>query len=200
MLRNGVLLEGETVNTSVETVWNIFNAPLARFIRKRVSDEDIAADLLHDVYVKIHTHMDTLHDDDRLQAWIYQIARNTIYDHYRRQKPTVEISDSLAASDDAEAGDDVSARLAESLHSMIDCLPEEYRVALRLTELEGISQQELANRMGLSLSGAKSRVQRGRKMLRETLLACCHFEFDRLGKVIDYYPHCQCCADNACAN
>jgi RNA polymerase sigma-70 factor (ECF subfamily) len=99
-----------------------------------------------------------------------------------------------------EADEDIEARLAASLRSMIDCLPEEYREALILTEFEGITQQELAQRLGLSLSGAKSRVQRGRKMLREMLLACCHFEFDRLGKVIDYYPHCQCCADGACEN
>jgi RNA polymerase sigma-70 factor (ECF subfamily) len=83
---------------------------------------------------------------------------------------------------------------------MIEELPDEYQVALRLTELEGLTQQELAARTGLSLSGAKSRVQRGRKMLREMLLACCHFEFDRHGKVIDYYPECQCCSEVRCAN
>lgn len=188
------------MNYSVEMVWNTFNAPLERYIRKRVSDEHIAADLLQDVYVKIHTHIDMLRDDERLQAWVYQIARNTIYDHYRTQKPNAEMSDTLAAPDTVEITDDTAARLAASLHSMIDCLPEEYQVALRLTELEGITQQELATRLGLSLSGAKSRVQRGRKMLREVLLACCHFEFDRLGKVIDYYPRCQCCSDNTCAN
>ncbi|MEO8395349.1 MAG: RNA polymerase sigma factor SigZ, partial [Chloroflexota bacterium] len=165
------------MNASVETVWNSFNAPLERFIRSRVADPHIAADLLQDVYVKIHTHVDTLHDTDRLQAWVYQIARNTIYDHYRTQRPSIEISDTLAAPEN-DATDDITARLAESLQSMIDCLPEDYQVALRLSELEGITQRELATRLGLSLSGAKSRVQRGRKMLRETLLACCHFEFD----------------------
>ncbi len=185
---------------SVEIIWKTFNTPLERFIRKRVSDEQIAADLLQDVYIKIHTHVDTLHDHDRLESWVYQIARNTVYDFYRTQKSNVEISDILAAPDSIEADDDITERLAESLSSMIDCLPQEYQEALRLTEFEGLTQQELAERMGLSLSGAKSRVQRGRKMLREMLLACCHFEFDRRGKVIDYYPHCQCCADGACDN
>lgn len=183
---------------SVETIWNTFNTPLERFIRKRVSDEQTAADLLQDVYVKIHMHMDSLHDHERLESWVYQIARNTVYDFYRTRKSNVEINDSFIAPDTIEVDEDITERLAQSLHFMIDCLPEEYQEALRLTEFEGITQQELAERMGLSLSGAKSRVQRGRKMLREMLLACCHFEFDRLGKVIDYYPHCQCCADSAC--
>lgn len=183
---------------STETIWKTFNTPLERFIRKRVSDEQMTADLLQDVYVKIHTHIDTLNNDERLESWVYQIARNTVYDFYRKQKPNVEISDILIAPDTVEADEDVTERLAQSLRSMIECLPEEYQEALRLTEFEGLTQQELAERMGLSLSGAKSRVQRGRKILRETLLACCHFEFDRRGKVIDYYPHCQCCADGAC--
>jgi RNA polymerase sigma-70 factor, ECF subfamily len=188
------------MNLSIETIWNTFNAPLEGFIRKRVADEESAADLLQDVYIKIHTHIDSLHDHERLESWVYQIARNTVYDYYRKQKSTLEINEIMAAPDVVEAEDDISERLAQSLHSMIDCLPEDYQEALRLTELEGMTQQELAERMGLSLSGAKSRVQRGRKLLRETLLACCHFEFDRLGKVIDYYPHCQCCADAACDN
>jgi RNA polymerase sigma-70 factor (ECF subfamily) len=197
MLRTGLLLTGKDMNYSVEMIWKTFNEPLERFIRRRVPDEDMAADLLQDVYVKIHTNMDTLRDTDRLQSWIYQIARNTVYDYYRTRKAHLEIPEELAMPD---ADDDTSARLAEGLRSMIEELPDEYQVALRLTELEGLTQQELAARTGLSLSGAKSRVQRGRKMLREMLLACCHFEFDRHGKVIDYYPECQCCSEVRCAN
>lgn len=184
---------------SAENVWNDFSQSLERFIRKRVTDEQAAADLLQDVYVKIHTHIDDLHDYERLQGWVYQIARNTVYDYYRTRRIPMQLDETLAEPDDHEDSDDVNLRLAQSLHSMIDCLPEEYQEALRLADFEGITQQELAVRMGLSLSGAKSRVQRARKLLREALLACCHFEFDRLGKVIDYNPHCQCCTDNTCA-
>src|SRR5262249_28768354 len=90
------LLRG--MNCSVEMVWNKFNEPLERFIRKRVPDEDIA-DLLQDVYVKIHTNMYTLRDTDRLQSWIYQIARNTVTDYYRTRKSYLEIPDELAMPD-----------------------------------------------------------------------------------------------------
>ena len=81
---------------------------------------------------------------------------------------------------------------------MIELLPEDYREAILLTEYHGLTQQQMAERLGISLPAAKSRVQRGKKLLRELLLACCHFQFDRQGKVIDYYPRCQCCADAAC--
>jgi RNA polymerase sigma-70 factor, ECF subfamily len=176
------------MNYSVDMVWNAFHEPLERFIRKRVSDEQIAADLLQDVYIKVHTHIDMLRQEDRLQSWIYQIARNTIYDHYRSHKPALIVSETLAAPETIETNDDFTPRLAHMVFSMIDYLPEEYQVALRLTELEGITQQELAQQLGLSLSGAKSRVQRGRKLLRTAVLTCCQLEFDRRGKVIDYCP------------
>ena len=68
-----------------------------------------------------------------------------------------------------------------------------YSEALLLTDYEGLSQRELATRLGLSFSSAKSRVQRAREMLRQLLLDCCHFEFDRLGRVVDYQPRCDCC-------
>lgn len=183
--------------TSVEAVWSAFNNRLERFIAHRVPDQQAAEDLLQDVYLKIHTHVDTLRDSERLQSWVYRIARNVIYDYYRSQKAVEEIPEDIAAPEDIDLSDDVAARLG--VREMINALPEEYREALILTEYEGLTQKELAQRLGISLSGAKSRVQRGRKMLRELLLACCHFEFDRLGKVIDYHPRCQCCAERGCA-
>ena len=76
---------------------------------------------------------------------------------------------------------------------MIDEFPEPYRQALLLTDVQGLSQKQLAEQQGLSLSGAKSRVQRARDKLRDLLLQCCHFEFDRRGGIVDYYEHCCCC-------
>ncbi len=59
-----------------------------------------------------------------------------------------------------------------------------------LSEIEGIKYSIIANQTGLSLSGVKTRVQRGRAMLREEFLGCCKFAFDTNGKVIDYtIPH-----------
>jgi RNA polymerase sigma-70 factor (ECF subfamily) len=84
---------------------------------------------------------------------------------------------------------------------MVDRLPEPYREAIILTEYEGRTQKELAEYLGISLSGAKSRVQRAREKLKIMLLECCYFEFDRRGKVIDYHSRsepcliCSCCDD-----
>ncbi len=87
-----------------------------------------------------------------------------------------------------EPDDDLSSNeeIVSCLKAMINHLPEKYKQAIILTEFQNLTQKELSERMGLSLSGAKSRVQRARSMLKETLLGCCHLEFDRLGNIIDY--------------
>jgi len=180
------------MNRTTEDIWNEFSQRLRAFILSRVSDPDDADDILQDVFVKLHTHIDTLRDEDRLTAWLYQIARNTITSHYRDRGRTVPVPKTLAVEDEPFEND-ARDRIAASLKAMVEYLPAKYRHAVVLSELEGVPQHEVADRLGLSLSGAKSRVQRGRDMLRAALLDCCHFEFDRAGRLIDYTRRPDCC-------
>lgn len=180
-----------------EIVWNNLNTCLQQFIRRRVPDAATADDLLQDVYLKVHTHVGALRDPDRLESWVYQIARNVINDYYRAQKPLDEITDMIPAPED-DGDDPVIERLRLGVRNMIALLPDEYREAILLTEYQGLTQQQMAERLGISLPAAKSRVQRGKKMLREYFLLCCRFQFDRLGKVIDYQPRHPCPDPSAC--
>jgi RNA polymerase sigma-70 factor (ECF subfamily) len=179
------------------------SVPLHQFIRRRVSDPHGAEDILQDVFLKIHTRIDTLHRHDRIAAWIYQIARNAIADYYRAQRPTTDLPAILALSDDLSE-DDVVRELLPCVAAMVDALPDTYREALRLTEYEGLSQKQLSEQLGISFSGAKSRVQRARAKIKEQLLDCCHFQLDHAGQIINYQPHYTCCAggncDMACSN
>lgn len=178
-----------------EIIWTEFSDRLRQFILSRVADESLADDILQDTFVKIHSRIETLKDDTKIESWIYQITRNTIIDHYRNQKIDVDIPETLSESDEMPQNDH-HQEVASGLKSMINELPEKYREALFLTEFQGVSQKALAQRLGISVSGAKSRVQRARQKLRDMLLQCCHFEFDHYGTVIDYYrtPCCSCCA------
>ena len=184
---------------TTEHVWEAFHTPLQQFIRRRVSDEATAEDVLQDVFLKIHQHGNSLKDVRRLESWIYQITRNLIIDYYRRQTPTTPWEEAEALLPVGEIPEeDVRAELAPSVVAMARYLPEPYREALLLTDYQGVSQKELSARLGLSFSGAKSRVQRAREKLKQLLLDCCHFEFDRLGRVIDYQPRCHCCEQQTC--
>jgi RNA polymerase sigma-70 factor (ECF subfamily) len=180
---------------TTERVWEEFHPKLKQFVLRRVPDEQSSEDIIQDVFLKIHTRIDTLRNEEKLQSWIYQIARNAIADYYREHRATSDLSDATLLLEEPAAEDDIVKELIPSIKAMVDSLPPDYREALLLTEYEGLTQRELAQRLGLSLSGAKSRVQRAREKLKTMLLDCCHFEFDRRGQVIDYQPKCSCCAN-----
>ena len=182
-----------TKHTPVESVWEDFSDTLKRFILKRVGNEQAAEDILQDVFLKIHAGIAGLSDESRLQSWVYQITRNAIVDFYRKPSPGQELPEDLVAMNGDDDESDVERKLAYRLRGMVEQLPAEYRQAMIFTVFEGLTQKEVAARLGLSLSGAKSRVQRGREKLRDLLLDCCHLEFDRRGRVIDYHPHVDCC-------
>jgi RNA polymerase sigma-70 factor (ECF subfamily) len=183
----------------IESIWHTYSCRLLTFIRSRVANDDEAEDLLQEVFLRVHRHLCCSDDWQRPSAWFYQIARNLIVDHYRSRRQLAELTDDLPAAVEFidETVDDFDAQLALSLRSAMLELPEPYREALICTEFEGLSHQQLADQLGISVSGAKSRVQRARQKLRDLLLACCHFDVDRRGRVLDYYPLCSSCASTA---
>ena len=178
----------------LETLWKDYSSRLLAFIRSKVKDDAEAQDLLQEVFLRVHTGLCCREAVTRLESWIYRVTRNLIVDRYRRRRPTAELPEDIPAAEDERMEDDPRARLAFSLRATIDQLPSPYREALIATEYEGLGQRELAEREGISLSGAKSRVQRARDKLRRLLLDCCHFELDRLGRVVDYHERCGHCS------
>lgn len=166
-------------------LWSEFHDGLRTFILRRVRSEADAEDILQDVFLKVHGSLGSLAEERRLQAWIYRITRNAVIDHYR-QRRTVELPTELPDDADADPSDGPRAQLSTCLARFIQRLPPRYREIMQLTELEGLTQEEAAARLGLSLSGAKSRVQRAREQLRQMFSACCHLEFDHRGRLIDY--------------
>jgi RNA polymerase sigma-70 factor (ECF subfamily) len=171
---------------ATERIWHEHAAQLRGFIHRRIPDASVVDDVLQEVFLKIQTKIAGLRDETCLQSWLYQITRHTIVDHFRSQKPEQELPATL---DLPEAHDScVLQELAECVRPMMDALPEKYRLALLWSELEGLPQKEVAARLGLSLSAAKSRVQRGRDRLKDLFTECCHFKLDHQGRVMGYRP------------
>jgi RNA polymerase sigma-70 factor (ECF subfamily) len=168
-------------------IWVELKTNLHRFISRRAANEADADDILQDVFFKIHSNIDRLRDTTKIHSWVYQITRNAIIDYYRARRSDL----SLDATPDAfdvikEETEDATDRveIMACLSPMIDRLPEDYRKALVMSDVEGITQAKVASEMKLSLSGAKSRVQRARGKMKTMLLDCCHFQFDRLGRAV----------------
>lgn len=153
---------------------------------KKVGNKQDAEDILQDVFLKICSNIDQMKDNGRIYAWIYRITRNVIADYYRKKKDTIEISELPEMSITDSDEDEIINELVLCLKNMIESLPDKYKQAIVLTELGGLTQKELARKFGMSISGAKSRVQRGRAMLKKKFLECCKFQFDVYGNIIEY--------------
>lgn len=175
------------MSTCINCVWEEFSIPLKRYINKRVANEQDADDIFQEVFIKIYDNIGSLTNENKIHAWVYSITRNTITDYYRRNRNKIEITglpESLESNSEEEPSANVE--IASCLRVMVDTLPETYKQAILLTEFQNMTQKELSQKIGISISGAKSRVQRGRKMLKEMLLGCCQLEMDRRGNVINY--------------
>jgi RNA polymerase sigma-70 factor, ECF subfamily len=168
-----------------EKVWQEYHSRLRAFIKSTVSDDTATDDILQNVFLKMHTRLAALKDATKMQSWLYRIARNAIIDYYRLQKRNVDIPVSLTDTG-LDSGEKAVQELSGCLQPMIRLLPEIYREAVILSELHGLKHREVAHMQGISLSNAKSRVRRGRALLKEMLADCCRLEFDHKGRLCDY--------------
>jgi RNA polymerase sigma-70 factor (ECF subfamily) len=183
--------EANETRIDLESLWRQLHDRLLGFICSRLPDCDEAEDILQDVFLRIHTNLNTVRNLDSLESWVYQIARNSITDFYRRRRP-VALPEDLPSEDEG-ADSEPPEELGPTLLSVVDALPEPYRQAILLTDVQGLSQKDLSERLNLSFSGAKSRVQRARSLVRQIILACCHVEFDVRGSVCCFRERCACC-------
>jgi len=175
------------VSNFINCIWEEFNKPLYKFIKKRVANEQDVYDILQEIFIKIHNNMGSLRNDNKIHVWIYKITRNTIIDYYRKNNKNyvnVELHENIESCTEEELSP--NSEIASCLKAMVENLPEIYKQAILMTEFQNMTQKELSEKMGISISGAKSRVQRGRKMLKEMLFGCCHLEIDCRGNIIDY--------------
>lgn len=160
--------------------WSSFQHELRGFIYKRVKDKAVTDDILQDVFLKARTKLDQLQKAQSMTGWIYQITKNTIIDHFRKQSKKIAIAELDWESEVPNFNECVGKYIQE----LIPSLPEKYKIALELTENEKLSQLELAKRLGISYTGAKSRVQRARKILKEKLHEALILKTDAYGNIM----------------
>lgn len=182
---------GAPPGLDASVLWAEFGPPLRGFLARRVPPGVDADDLVQDVFLRVLRHLGALRDTERPEAWLFQIARNALRDslraRLRRDGRTDPLETDLPNAPDPEADRAAEAELAPCLTAMIGRLPEPYRTAITLTSLQGVSQADAARQLGVSISGMKSRVQRGRAQLRDMLTTCCAIAVDVRGGVADFH-------------
>lgn len=179
--------------TSPAVPWPDVAARLRPFVAHRVPTSDVD-DVLQDVLVRMHRGLPDLRNDDRFSAWMFQVARNAIADAGRKNARVHEPTDDLDETPAPASHDDereAATALASCVSVFVAQLPSPYREAITLVELEGKTAKEAAEIVGISVSGMKSRVQRGRAQLRELFDRCCEIALDSRGKPTDFTPRAQ---------
>jgi len=169
-----------------------FRAEIFAYIKSKVSDPAIAEDLTQETFVKVGRALAKGATPEHFRGWLYQIARNTIIDFLVESRRFVPLEDSALnrEASNSEASDPDDGEFRKSLFSytlnVIDTFPVEDREALVLTEIDGLSREELAAELKISLTAAKSRVHRARAKLRKAIEKCCRLVTDPYGRVIDW--------------
>jgi RNA polymerase sigma-70 factor (ECF subfamily) len=195
------------IDPSARGAWRALEAQLRPFVARRVRADADVDDVLQDVFLRMQRGVGALREEERFGPWVYQVVRSAIAEHRRASARRGALIDDGADALEPCAPDGYEEPvygaervLASVIAPFVDALPEPYSGALRLVELEGLTHREAAARLGISLSGMKSRVQRGRAMLRRALEDCCHVELDARGHVVDVAPRpdgrmpARCCA------
>jgi RNA polymerase sigma-70 factor (ECF subfamily) len=171
---------------------------LRGFLRRRVKDPTVAEDLLQDIFVKALAANSADRAPKNLPGWLYAAARTTVIDYYRASRPATEEIDQLASDTETVDDEHLHRELATCLRPLVRQLPAIYRDTLLATDFDGATMQAVAKEQGLSVSAIKSRASRGRVMLKEKLLDCCHVEMSS-GVVADYHHRSSSTCEGDCA-
>jgi RNA polymerase sigma-70 factor (ECF subfamily) len=168
---------------SFEDVEASLAEPLRRYLRRMVGDPSLAEDLHQETLLRIARGLSGYEGRASVKNWAFAIATRVVADHFR--KP--EASRELLAIDEAEPVPDGGAPLEQRLvademnaciREVIDSLPPDYRAALVLHELEGVTATTAAEILGCSLPTAKIRIHRARRRLKDALERECEFYHD----------------------
>jgi len=171
-------------NCDVPTLWLEHKTALFHYILKRVKNQELAEELLQEVLLKVYQFCLSKNGVRNVRSWLFQIAHNTIIDTFRQQQKikTTDHFPILAEENDPLAFEEALPYILP----MIEFLPETYSRPLKLADIEGMKHAEVAKILGLSLTAAKSRIQRARQLLKNEFVTCCHFETDRNGNLISF--------------
>nr|WP_245541818.1 RNA polymerase sigma factor SigZ [Uliginosibacterium gangwonense] len=165
--------------------WHDHERELLNWLTRKIADREAAKDLLHDLFLRAVRQGSRFCSIENARAWLFEVARNAVADQLRRTRETVEVPEDLVAEESERHPVD---SLASCLPRVLGELSSEDREAITLCDLEGMSQEDFAARIGLSLSAAKSRVQRARKRLKNQLTTACQVEHDASGQVCGFVP------------
>ncbi len=170
---------------SISEIWETFHKELKAFALSKIKNLADTEDLLQEVFIKIMQNFAKVNNSENIRQYLYGIVRNAVYDYFNSKRYNSSEAE-LEALISQEEENTLNQHIVDCcLQSFIEKLPEHYRDAIVLTEFDNVSQKDLAERLNISYSGAKSRVQRGREKLKAIILDCCAMKSDVYGNLME---------------
>jgi RNA polymerase sigma-70 factor (ECF subfamily) len=185
-------MTGGAMGHDAASIWEACSGKVRGYLRHHLRSAADVDDVLQEVFLRVHRNARRLDGETHLSGWLFTVARSALVDFQRRRRGPLPVP---VEEGDGEAELAEHSGIAAGLRELVASLPEGYARAVTLVDLEGLPLKEASEHLGLSLSGAKSRVQRGRRLVRDALLRCCHFVVDRYGTILEAQAACCCCAE-----
>jgi RNA polymerase sigma-70 factor (ECF subfamily) len=169
-----------------QAIFDEFQPRILRYVRNMVGEAD-AEDITQEIFIKVSHSLPDFRAESKLSTWLYRIATNAAVDRLRSPAYLLKVStatgESVGEVDDRNiwTGEKipilewqvVRKEMAECIQEYIRKLPESYRIVLTLSELEGLSNQEVAEVLGVTMGAAKIRLHRARERLKKDLINYC---------------------------
>ena len=174
--------------TPSEEAFRQFHQQLRRYVQRRLSAIEDIEDVLQEVFLRVVRNEARYSDVKEPLAWLYTVTKSVLADHYRKQgkMPVQDNRDVESVGMPIEVAD---TSFSGCIVPLLADLPEIYREALRFTDLNGGRQKDFAASQGIGLPAAKSRIRRGREMLKKSILSHCAVQLDGQRRVMDVSPH-----------
>ena len=162
------------MNTECQAIFHIFR-DYEKFIEKlifsKTKDHELSQDLRQKVLIKLYDNCKKVSEVSNLKSWLFRVTQNTINDHFRELYKLKEAYGNIEFGMHEEA--EVEQKIQSCLVKLINKMPTTYKEPLKLADMQGKKQTEIADQLGLSLSATKARIQRGRIKLKTLFFQCC---------------------------
>jgi RNA polymerase sigma-70 factor (ECF subfamily) len=171
--------------TGFDIDWAAFYNRLHAFVAARIRNDADVDDLVQRILERAVSKGAST-EVENTAGWLFGIARNAIADHYREQARTLmAAADALDATEHLGTSEDERSAVLACMRPLLDSLPQDTAQLLQWADMEGRTMQSIADKLGISLTAAKSRVQRARKDFVKVTSDCCAITIDARGRVTD---------------
>jgi RNA polymerase sigma-70 factor (ECF subfamily) len=172
-----------------EEIFREYRGPIYNYLLRMTQNQAEAEDLTQETFVRVHRSLPTFRGEASLSTWLYRIATNVSFDHFRRrttrQAETALSLEKIEFYEDRDSNTPPSpeqfaarSEMSACVQAFVQRLPPDQRVVLVLKDLQGLKNREIAEVLDCSLATVKIRLHRARTKLREALNAGCNFTYD----------------------